>query len=85
MCFMRNLILGAFANSSAPVLSLNALQCTLGVTLSITMPACYISSSSCIIRIPLQSAVEIATYSASHVLNATCIWSLEAQIIGHPA
>ena len=69
MCFVRGVILGDFASSSAPRLSSNALQNTVGAVLTVSLFLDINSSNKLIIGITSLNACDTLIYSASVVLR----------------
>ena len=85
MCFIRGCILGSCTSSIAPPLSSNAVQCTRGGVKFASIPRLMTSFISFMISIWSCNAEDSATYSASMVDSAIRVWSLDDQVIGHPA
>ena len=69
MCFVRGVILGDFASSSAPRLSSNALQNTVGAVLTVSIFLDFNSSNKLIIGITSLNACDKVIYLASVVLR----------------
>ena len=77
--------MGDFANSSALELSSKALQKTVGVLLTVEIFLSCISWSKLINGIASRKACDKLMYSASVVLNVTCVYSFEHHTTGKPA
>ena len=69
ICFVLGLILGTFASSSAPLLSLNTLQCIIGLFIAM-LKTSETSSINPLSGIASLKAVDKAIYSLSHADNA---------------
>ena len=85
MCLVRGRIFGTFASSSAPALSSNMVQRTVGVVVYMGTPNFSASSNKSIKGRSTQAFSLKAIYSASVVERAVLGWSREAQVKGHPA
>ena len=85
MCFVWGNILGSRTSSIAPPLSSNAVQCMRGCVNFLSIPLAITSFSNCVIGIWSHKADDSATYSASVVESAVRVWSLDDQVMGHPA
>ena len=84
-CFVLGRDLWLVASFKQLILSSNVLQCILGVILWTGKWFSSNSSNKWITEMTSRSADDNATYSASVVLNAMIDWSLDFQIMGHPA
>ena len=84
ICLVRGRILGTFANSTAPKLSLNALQCTTGVVAIGNSNSRLNSLTSFISGMVSRNAEDRLKYSASVVLSAVSDCSRDFHKIGHP-
>ena len=73
MCFVHGFIFGNFASSSAPKLSSNTLQNTVGVLFTISISLNVNSSNKLIIEITSLKAWDSAMYSASVVDRLHCV------------
>ena len=69
MCFVRGVILGDFASSSAPRLPSNDLQNTVGAVLNVSIFLDFNSSNKLITGIKSRNACNKLIYSASVVLR----------------
>ena len=85
MALVLGRIFGILAISSAPELSSNDLQNTLGAVDNMVMPQVCISLRSSMIGMTSRKALESAMYSASVEDRAISLCYLELQIIGQPA
>ena len=72
-------------SSIAPPLSSNAMQCTQGGVKFASIPQLMTSFISFIIGIWSRKAEDSITYSASMVDSTIRVWSLDSQVIRHPA
>ena len=82
MCFVLGRILGTFASSSAPELSSNMVQHTVGFTEIVLSNCLRISSTSRMSGMTSLRRCERLTYSDSVVDNVTSVCIFEAQKIG---
>ena len=85
MCFVRGVILGDFASSSAPRLSSNALQNTVGAVLTVSIFFDFNSSNKSIIWITSRNACDKLIYLASVVLRLHWVCNLDCHTMGQPA
>lgn len=85
ICFVRRSIFGSLANSMAPLLSPNALHLTLGIAYMGNFIIFLISFTRQIKEIVSLRALDREIYSASVVLMAVSVYSLDCHITGHPA